>query len=102
MARARSIGSPMTSTLRDFVMSGRIADVALAAMALEAVLLFFMTRRLPSIARVGIAANLLAGATLVLAVRFALTSDGWPFVVAAFCGSLVCHATDLWVRWRSI
>ena len=92
----------MTSTLRDFVMSGRIADVALAAMALEALLLFFLTRHSPLIARLGIAVNLLAGATLVLAVRFALTSDGWPYVIAAFCGSLLCHAADLWVRWRSI
>ena len=92
----------MTTMLRDFVMSGRIADVALVAMMLEAVVLFFLTRRSSAVARLGLAANLLAGATLVLAVKFALTSDGWPFVVAAFCGSLVCHVTDLAVRWRTL
>lgn len=86
--------------LREFVLSGRIADVAAAAMVLEAILLLFVTRMASTKMRVGIAGNLLAGAALVVAVRLALTDAGWQWIALAFTCSLVGHAADLWSRFQ--
>lgn len=89
------------SSLRDFVLSGRIADVAAVVMALEAVVLLFVLRPLSAKRWMGVAGNLLAGASLVVAVRLALTDAGWQWIAVAFTCSLVGHVADLWARLAS-
>ncbi len=44
------------------------------------------------------AANLLAGASLMLAVRGALAGAGWPWLAACFAIAGLAHAVDLWLR----
>lgn len=86
------------STLFD---SGRIVDLILALMLLEAlvvcVLGLALRYRLPV---PGLLFNLAAGASLLLALRAVLTDSGW--MVAGFWLScaLIAHVSDLYMRLR--
>lgn len=80
--------------------SGRVVDLVLLLVALEAALLFAWHRRtgrgLPPAALVGF---LGAGACLMLAVRAALTGAWWGTVGAWMAAAGAAHVFDLW--WRS-
>lgn len=78
---------------------GLIADVALAILALEAVVLWAVSRRRPGLFR-GVAPFLVAGAGLLLALKGALA--GWPptAILGGLTLSGVAHALDLWLRLR--
>ena len=81
--------------------SGRIVDLILAAVAVEALLLAGLRYRLgagPPLA--GLLANLAAGAALMLALRAALTGSAWPVVAAFMLAGLVAHGADLALRFR--
>lgn len=81
--------------------SGRIVDLILAGVALEALLLAGLRYRLgagPSLP--GLMANLAAGAALMLALRAALTGSAWPVVAAFMLAGLLAHAADLALRFR--
>jgi hypothetical protein len=83
--------------------SGRIADIALAVMALEALLLYWIVRHRRMAERYrALLANLAAGACLVIAVRLALVGAEWPWIAAALAASLVAHSTDLALRLRTL
>ena len=81
--------------------SGRIVDLILAGVAVEALLLAGLRRRLgagPSLP--GLLANLAAGAALMLALRAALVGSAWPVVAAFMLAGLVAHGADLALRFR--
>jgi hypothetical protein len=84
--------------------NGRIIDVIVGLMALEAAALLVLRRlsgRGPS--ALEIVVSLAAGLCLLLALRVALTDGRWELVAAALAASLVVHLTDLRLRWtRSI
>jgi hypothetical protein len=82
--------------------NGRIVDLILALVVLEALLLSMLwvrtSRGLPPVPLI---ANLAAGAFLLLALRAALT-DGGPMAVGGFLMlALPAHLADLALRWRS-
>lgn len=84
-----------------FLTSGRIADVILALMIVEGVLLLWLWRA----RRIGLppgelATTILSGACLLLALRGALTGAGALAVVAPLILALAAHLCDLWMRWR--
>lgn len=82
--------------------SGRVADIALCVMILEAIVLYALTARRGQDERFrALLANLAAGACLVIAVRLALVGADWPWIAAALAGSLVTHSLDLVLRLRA-
>jgi len=81
--------------------TGRIVDLILGLMVLEALVLIVFRRSAGhGIAPVDLVASLLAGAMLLLALRFALTGAGWLPVAACLAAALVAHLWDLRRRWR--
>jgi hypothetical protein len=87
--------------MNDLFVTGRVADVILALMILEAVVLavhFLKTRRGPSPGQFGY--NLAAGACLVLAFRAAITGARWEAIATLLAASGVAHSMDLWRRLR--
>ena len=82
--------------------SGRIVDVILVLVAIEAVVLLALrhwTGRGP--APVPLLCNLGSGAALMLAVRAALVQAPWPVVAGWMLASLAAHLGDLVPRLRS-
>jgi hypothetical protein len=86
--------------MQDLLTSGRIVDLILAFMVLEALGLIVLWRRSGHGVRpLPLLANLAAGGTLLLALRSALTG-GSPGMLALFLLlSLVAHLADLACRW---
>lgn len=81
--------------------SGRIVDVALALVALEAAaLLAWRWRRSRGPSSLALIGNLASGAFLMLAVRAALTDADWTIVAACLLGALLAHLADLRLRLR--
>jgi hypothetical protein len=84
---------PLVSEL--FV-SGRVVDLVLAVMLVEAIALAAYHRRtgrgLPAVA---IVLNLAAGAALLLALRGALVGAGWGWIALALAGAFAAHLADL-------
>ena len=86
--------------MEQFFRSGLVADVILAVMIAEALLLLVyrkMTGR--GLVATDLFAMLLAGACLVLALRAALTGSQWPVVASFLAAALIAHLTDLYRRW---
>lgn len=86
----------------DWLMTGgRVVDLALACVALEAILIGVLRHRFGGgRGLAGVYANLASGAFLLLALRGALSDAGWPAVVLPLTGALVAHAVDLASRLR--
>jgi len=85
----------------EFFASGRIIDLILGLVVIEGAALALWRRRSgtgPGLQ--GMAANLLSGACLLLAVRAALTDAAWQWVAVALLGSLLAHLADLYGRRR--
>lgn len=81
--------------------SGRVVDLILALIAAEAAALAVYrqrTRRGPALP--DLAANLMAGACLLLALRAALAGAGWEVSAAWLGAALLAHVADLARRWR--
>lgn len=57
-------------------------------------------RRAYSACAIELAANLAAGAFLLLALRAALAGAGPVWIAASLLGALVAHLADLALRWR--
>jgi hypothetical protein len=82
--------------------NGRIADIVLAVMIAEAVALLLASR----FGRIGmscsqVAAALLPGFFIVLALRAALVQANWSWIALALLGALVAHLVDMRQRLRS-
>jgi len=88
--------------MEDLLSSGRVAEAILGLMASEGLALLALRRRLgrgPSPA--AIAASLLAGGFLLLALRAALTGAAWPWLAIWLLAALLAHVADLLLRWRA-
>jgi hypothetical protein len=87
--------------LRDLFASGRVVDLILGLMVLEAVVLLAWRRRTGSgIAPLDLVINLCAGALLLLALRAAIIASD-PLAAAPFlAAALVAHLADLARRWQ--
>jgi hypothetical protein len=81
--------------------SGRIVDLILGLVVLEAALLAgWHARTGRGIPPAALAGTLGAGAGLLLALRAALVGAWWGWVAAALLAALLAHALDLLGRWR--
>jgi len=85
--------------MSDWLASGRLVDAILALMAAELVAIAALGTRL-RIALRDVAANLLAGAFLLLALRAALTGAAPHWVLACLALALLAHLADLATRRR--
>ncbi len=87
--------------MAEFFASGRVADLVLVVLALEALLLTLWHRRtgrgLAPAAVLGLA---LPGVALVLALRAALVGAGWRWVAMALTAAFAAHLLDVWLRLR--
>ncbi|HSO81002.1 hypothetical protein [Thiocapsa sp.] len=81
--------------------SGRLIDLILGLVAVEAIALTVLHRLTgKGVAPRDLVGLLLAGAFLLVAVRFALTGAEWIWVGAWLALALVAHLADLALRWR--
>jgi hypothetical protein len=82
--------------------SGRVVDLILLMLVIEAVVLLtynFLTGR--GIPAVALLINLLAGAFLLTALRSALIQSPWEWTAGWLAAALIAHAADLAQRWRT-
>ena len=87
--------------MAEFFTTGRIADLILGFMALEAVFLIAYRRRTGSgIAVSDLVGNLLPGICLVLALRSALVQAWWGWIALCLTLALFGHLAELRGRWR--
>ncbi|GJD51637.1 hypothetical protein OPKNFCMD_4392 [Methylobacterium crusticola] len=85
--------------MAEWFASGRLIDLVLALVAVEAVLLLAWRRRAGhGPAPASLVANLASGACLMLALRAALTGADWRWLALALVGSLIAHLADLGLR----
>jgi hypothetical protein len=85
-----------------FFASGRVVDLILALVVIEAiVLLIFRSMTGRGIPAVSLLINLLAGTFLLMALRSALTEMPWASTAAWLSAALVAHVADIALRWRS-
>ena len=81
--------------------SGRIVDLILVLVALEALLLWAYHRRTGRGPRWSqLAPTLVSGALLLVALRAALGGFWWGWTAAALTLALLAHLVDLALRWR--
>jgi hypothetical protein len=85
--------------MSEWLASGRLVDVILLIMLLECAAIAVAGRRLGLSLR-DLAANLAAGALLLLALRTVLTGAGAHWTLACLAGALVAHLADLASRRR--
>jgi hypothetical protein len=82
--------------------SGRIIDLILVMVVLEAAALAVWHRRTGrGVAPGAMAATIGSGAALMLAVRAALVGAWWGWVAMPLLAALLAHLVDLRGRWRS-
>ncbi len=85
--------------VEDLITSGRIANIILAVLAVEAALVgFLLWRRQQARGLLSFLASLLAGAALVLCLRAALMNAGWPFVAIFLLAALLAHLAETVLR----
>lgn len=83
-----------------FFASGRVADLILALLALElAALAAWRAATGTGPSPRALLPFLLAGAFFALALRAALTGDGWAWVAAPLAAAFLAHLWDLARRW---
>lgn len=89
--------------MTDWLTPARMVDVALVCVVLEALALWGLRHRWIKLARAGgVAANLAAGAILMIAVRIALSGGDWGLITLCLVASLFAHVADLWLRLTPI
>ena len=87
--------------MSDLFASGRVVDFVLVLMAVEGALLVWHRRRTGrGVPSAELAAFLVAGACLMLALRGALVGASWGWIAAAMAGAGAAHLADLALRWR--
>ena len=82
--------------MSQLMQSGTIADIVIAVMIVEGLLLFALRARLYRLQGYDIIAMLGAGLFLVLALRAALIGAGWPGVAIFLTAAFAAHGLDLW------
>lgn len=96
------LNQPFSWSMSELFDSGRIVDLIVALLIVEAALLLGwrrITGRGP--AATDLLANLLAGLFLLLALRAALVHAGWGWIAVCLGAALVAHVADVARRWRS-
>lgn len=98
----RHIGGRGSGTaVRELFATGRVVDLVLAFMAVEAACLVAYRRRTGRGPRpADLVSNLLSGLCLLLALRAALVGAWWGWIGLALTAALVAHLADLRRRWR--
>jgi len=87
--------------LTELIATGRIVDLILVLVVVEAIVLIIVRRRTGyGVAPLSLCANLAAGAFLLLALRAALVNAAPLWIGASLLGALVAHLADLALRWR--
>jgi hypothetical protein len=83
-----------------FFQSGHVAHLILVVMAIEAFVLIIVYKKTKRGMRPSrIIMSLAAGAALVLALRAALTGEGWMWIAVALTISFLVHIVDMYWRW---
>ena len=89
------------ATLEQLILSGRIVEIMLTVMAIEIIVVEILRRRRGAgIGTLPLVINIGAGASLMLALRAALTEAGWLAIAAFLVASLVFHVLDVRIRWQ--
>lgn len=83
--------------LEAWVESGRIADLVLLVLVIEAVIVAIAWRR--SAAGLQLLAGLVAGGCLVLALRAALVGQGTAWIFLYLALALLAHLIELRLVW---
>jgi hypothetical protein len=87
--------------LGDLVASGRVVDLILALVVVEALLLFALHRwRGRGVPLADFLPGALGGVCLLLALRAALTGAHWTAIVPWLLASFAAHLWDLKRRWH--
>lgn len=88
--------------MQDLFQSGRIVDIVIGLMAIEAIVLIAYARATGrGVPSRQVLSNLAAGVCLFLALRLALTGAPWSWIGGALIASLAAHVADLKSRWNS-
>lgn len=82
--------------MHDWISSGRIVDIVLALVAIEALALMYWVKLKP----LPVLATLAPGVCLMMALRVALTGGAAPAVLMWLTLALPFHLIDLWVRHK--
>jgi hypothetical protein len=86
--------------MADLFASGRLIDLILVVVVLEAaVLLLYWARVRRGIAPLDLLPNLCAGAFLLLALRVTLAGGGWMMASLCLAAAGLAHLTDVYRRW---
>lgn len=81
--------------------NGRIVDFVIAITVLEALaLLLYRTVTGKGVAARQFLVNLLAGLSLMAALRLTIAGAGWVWAAACLLLAGLLHAADLWQRWE--
>lgn len=85
-----------------FFIGGKIADLVLAVMVVEVLVLVGLSRRPQSgLSATSIVSAILPGFCLVLALRAAFVSAQWFWIALALVGALITHLIDMRLRFRA-
>lgn len=88
--------------MTDLISSGRLIDLILALMVAEVVALWaYRARTGQGPAAIDVAILLVAGGSLMLAVRAALVGAAPHWIAVCLTVSLLAHLADLGRRWRA-
>ena len=92
----------MIPDLAELYQSGRVVDLILGFVVLEALFIFLYHRRSGrGLAPAKLLNLLVPGACLLLALRAALAGAAWPLMAFWLLAALVSHLVDLRQRWRA-
>ncbi len=89
-------------SLEQFYQGPLVVDIAIGFITLEALLLWAwhqLTGR--GLALADCVLTILSGAFLMLALRCALTPEGWPGMALFLVAAGIAHGADLRSRWRN-
>lgn len=88
--------------MAELIRSGQVADLVLLCLALEAAgLAAYRWRTGRGLQITAVAALILPGVMLALALRAALTGAWWGWVGLSLAGALLAHVADLHQRLRA-
>ena len=88
--------------MSDLFASGRLVDLILLIVAIEAVVLIVYWRKTgKGIAPRNLLPNLIAGALLLLALRLTLAQAGWMAICGCLAAAGVANVIDIMRRWRA-
>jgi hypothetical protein len=87
--------------MADLFATGRIVDLIIALVVLEALTVLVLSRLAPrSMDFLALLPTLASGLLLLLALRAAIAGLGWQLIAAPLALALIAHLVDLRVRWR--